>query len=134
MILKFVSALPQYIYGYDDSQNLYVNLFVGSDATIKLNGSNIAVKQTTGYPWNGNSKIEINPAQPKTFAVNMRIPGWAQGKENPFDLYRSAAPGAVTLKVNGKAVPVKTSRGYATISRTWKKVMLLNWSCPFSHA
>jgi DUF1680 family protein len=130
MILKFVSALPQYIYGYDDNKNLYVNLFVGSDANIKLNGSNVAIKQTTGYPWNGSSKIEINPAQPKAFAVNVRIPGWAQGKENPFDLYRSTAPGIVTLKVNGKTVLVKTSKGYATISRTWKKGDVIELNLP----
>ncbi|MES2809752.1 MAG: beta-L-arabinofuranosidase domain-containing protein [Bacteroidota bacterium] len=130
MILKFVSALPQYIYGYDDSKNLYVNLFVGSNATIKLAGSTIAIKQTTGYPWAGNSKIEINPAQPKAFAVNVRIPGWAQGKENPFDLYQSTAPGAVTLKLNGKALPVKVNKGYATISRTWKKGDVIELGLP----
>jgi DUF1680 family protein len=130
MILKFVSALPQYIYGYDDSNNLYVNLFVGSDATLKLNGSNIALKQTTGYPWAGNSEIAINPAQPQAFAVNVRIPGWAHGKENPFDLYTSTASGAVTLKVNGKNLPVKVNKGYVTINRTWKKGDVIALSLP----
>ena len=38
----------------------------------------------------------------KTFLLKVRIPGWAQGVENPYDLYRSGVKSAVNLKVNGK--------------------------------
>ncbi len=120
MILKMVSALPQYIYGYNDG-NVYVNLFVGSEANIKLNGSNVSLKQTTGYPWKGNAKVEVSLARPKAFTMNIRVPGWAQNKENPFGLYHSNVGGAVALKVNGKAIPLKINKGYATINRSWKK-------------
>ncbi len=120
MILKMVSALPQYIYGYNNN-NLYVNLFIGSEANIKLNGTNVLLKQTTGYPWKGNTKVEVNIAHPKTFTINIRIPGWAQNKENPFDLYLSNVGGTVALKVNGKTVPVQINKGYAVVNRSWKK-------------
>ena len=129
MILKMVAALPKYIYGYDD-KSLYVNLFVGSQANIKLNGTPVTLKQTTGYPWKGNSKIEVGINQPKTFAINIRIPGWAESKENPFDLYRSTTSGAVVLKVNGKAVPVTTAKGYASVKRQWKKGDVIELSLP----
>lgn len=120
MILKMIAALPQYIYGYDD-KGVYVNLFIGSEGKIKLKGSALTLKQTTEYPWKGYSKIEVNTATPKTFAMHIRIPGWAVGKENPFDLYHSKANGPVSLKVNGKAVAVNPVKGYATINRAWKK-------------
>ena len=43
----------------------------------------------------------------------MRIPGWARNQPVASDLYRYAAtPGATpTLKVNGKAVPLKVEKG-----------------------
>jgi DUF1680 family protein len=120
MILKMVAAMPQYIYGYNNNA-LFVNLFIGSSATIHLNGQNVVISQTTGYPWKGDTQIELNPAKAATFAVNVRIPGWALNKENPFDLYHSTNAGQVILKVNGKAVNVHPVRGYATITRQWKK-------------
>ncbi|MDB5155402.1 MAG: six-hairpin glycosidase [Mucilaginibacter sp.] len=129
MILKMVAALPQYIYGYDD-KSLYVNLFIGSEADLKLNGSGIMLKQTTGYPWKGDTRIEVNPKKPQTFAVNIRIPGWAEGKENPFDLYRSKTSGAVILKVNGKVVPVETVKGYVSVKRQWKKGDVIELTLP----
>ncbi|MBE9663504.1 glycoside hydrolase family 127 protein [Mucilaginibacter myungsuensis] len=120
MILKMFSALPGYIYG-QDGKAVYVNLFVGSEASLKVNGTEVLVKQSTGYPWKGNSKIELRTATTKAIPVKIRIPGWAQGKENPFDLYYSKTTGSVSLKVNGKAVPVKVDKGYVTITRQWKK-------------
>lgn len=120
MILKMVSALPQYIYGYSDT-NIYVNLFIGSEGNINLGGSNITLKQTTGYPWKGDMRIEVVTDKPKAFTMNVRIPGWAEKKENPFDLYSSNVRGNVILKVNGKTIALNQSKGYATINRTWKK-------------
>lgn len=121
MFLKVMAALPRYIYAYDTA-GIYVNLFIGSEAGIALSsGRKISVKQTTQYPWKGRSVIEVDPASESTFTVNVRIPGWALGKENPFGLYRSLAGAPVTIKVNGKKMPVMPVKGYASIKRTWKK-------------
>lgn len=129
MILKMVGALPQYIYAYDND-HLYVNLFIGSEASFKIKGSAVLLKQTTGYPWKGNSKIEVTPATNTTFAINVRIPGWAQGKENPFDLYQSKVKGVVSLKVNGQQVAVQPVKGYASITRLWKKGDVIELNLP----
>ena len=120
MILKMAGALPQYIYGYD-GEGIYINLFIGSEAAFSFSGSELHLRQTTEYPWKGQTKIEVNPSHPQAFAIRIRIPGWAQGRENPFDLYRSHIDGIVSLKVNGKAVEIHPEKGYATIHRTWKK-------------
>lgn len=128
MILKMVSALPQYIYGYN-SNAIYVNLFIGSSANIRLNANtNVRMHEETQYPWKGSVKISVNPAAPSAFTLNVRIPGWAEGKENPFDLYHSSVNGQVIMTVNGKPIPVNPVNGYAAINRTWKKgdVVILN--------
>ena len=129
MILKMVGALPQYIYAYDKDQ-LYVNLFIGSEASFRIGTTDVALRQTTGYPWKGVSKIEVIPASTATFTVHIRIPGWAEGKENPFDLYRSGASGPVSLKMNGHPIPITIVKGYASIKRSWRKGDVLELDLP----
>jgi len=131
MILKMAGALPQYIYGYDGS-DVYVNLFIGSDASLKIKGEDVLIKQTTGYPWKGNVRLEVNPQGTKTFAMKVRIPGWAEGKENPFDLYSSNLNGKPVLKVNGKGIPVDPQNGYVTINRAWKKGDVIELQLPMA--
>jgi DUF1680 family protein len=121
MILKMAGAFPQYIYAHNN-KSVYVNLFVGSRAEITLDPKNkVTISQETGYPWQGKVVVKVEPSTPLAFTLHVRIPGWAQGKENPFDLYTSTASQAVSLAVNGKAEPVKPVNGYAAITRKWKK-------------
>jgi len=121
MILKMVGALPGYIYATDDD-GVYVNLFIGSTAKMNLESvKNIEVKQVTNYPWKGSSIITINTPAAKKFSVHIRIPGWADGKENPYDLYTSNMKQTASLKVNGQPVQLHVVNGYAAIDREWKK-------------
>ncbi len=130
MILKMVSALPQYIYAHDD-KSAYVNLFIGSAATVSL-GTNrqVNLTQTTEYPWKGKSRIKIGKTTAGNFTLNVRIPGWAESKENPFGLYTSQVILPVTLSVNGKAATVNPVNGYASLTRTWKNGDVVELSLP----
>ncbi len=123
MFLKLMGALPGYIYAQDQS-SIYVNLFVGSTAKIQLTNQTVTLKQTTDYPWNGDVKIEVRPAQASEFDLHIRIPGWCQGAASPDDLYTASQRplnGAAHLKVNGKPVDnFEIVRGYATLHRRWQ--------------
>ncbi len=106
MFLKIMGAMPGYIYAQDED-GVYVNLFVGSRASVQAGGTNVALHQTTRYPWEGTVKIAVDPEEPATFNLNVRIPGWC----------RSA-----TLKVNGIPMPdVPRVSGYARLRRAWEK-------------
>jgi len=129
MILKMAGALPQYIYAYDD-KGVYVNLFIGSEAKIPFKGSALYLKQTTDYPWKGNVRFEVNTGRPKELAISIRIPGWAQGRENPFGLYHSHVSTAVVLKVNGRKITSRPEKGYVSLLRTWKKGDVIELSLP----
>ncbi|MXV52634.1 glycoside hydrolase family 127 protein [Pedobacter sp. HMF7647] len=131
MILKMIGVLPQYIYASDNA-GLYVNLFIGSEANISLSGNDISLRQTTGYPWKGDVQIEVNPTVVKSFTINVRIPGWAQGKENPDDLYNSNLSQKATVNVNGNPITANPVNGYLSINRTWKKGDVINVSLPMS--
>jgi DUF1680 family protein len=106
MFLKMMGAMPGYIYA-TDADSVYVNLFVGGKASIRLSGAAISIRQTTRYPWSGSVKIAVEPSVPASFALMVRIPGWCSGE---------------TVKVNGQRVATdERTRGYLRILRTWQQ-------------
>jgi len=123
MFLKLMGAMPGYIYAQDKS-GIYVNLFVGSKAQIRLADRKVFLNQTTDYPWRGNVKLTVEPAKASEFDVHIRIPGWCQGPSSSDDLYQiqnRPLTGDARLKVNGKVLEnMKIVHGYATLHRRWK--------------
>lgn len=124
MFLKIMGAMPGYIYA-QDQDDVYVNLFVGSQATVNLAKQKVVLTQTTDYPWNGHVRIAVAPRSAGEFGLNIRIPGWCQGAGAADDLYQAAgrpASGAAHFKVNGKEISdVKIAGGYAKLQRRWKR-------------
>src|SRR6185503_354577 len=96
------------------------------------NGRQIKLTQETRYPWDGNVKMTVNPDRNSIFTINVRIPGWARNEAAPGDLYRfvDKVDVAATLKVNGKAVPITINKGYASLSRTWKRGDIVELELP----
>ena len=126
-ITRFVASVSGYQYAKQDS-TIFVNLYAAGTADIALdNGTKVKITQETNYPWDGSVKMNVNPASPSTFALNVRIPGWAMAKAVPSDLYSfTSANGTADvkipeLKVNGVAVPtMRPVNGYVRINRAWK--------------
>ena len=121
-VTRFIPSIAGYIYGHA-GDSLYVNLFIGGSATVKMNGNRVAVTQETGYPWEGNVKLTLDPERPGDFTLCVRIPGWVGGKPIAGDLYRylDPSPNPVSIAVNGSPVRFKTEKGFARLSRSWKK-------------
>lgn len=123
MFLKLMSTLPSYIYATDASDRLYVNLFIGSKAKINLGGKTIAVTQTTRYPWDGDVRLAVDPAQRATFDLCLRVPGWCCGGESAGGLYTTEQHGAeaFAVRVNGQPAAVEALHGYAHLHRAWQR-------------
>jgi uncharacterized protein len=122
-ITRFMASVPGYIYA-QRGDALWVNLFVGSNAEIKLdNGRTVKMKQETRYPWDGTVKMTVNPDAADKFTIHVRIPGWARNEPVASDLYRFASNSreAAVLKVNGKRVPMQLDKGYVALTRSWKQ-------------
>jgi hypothetical protein len=66
----------------------------------------VALSETSGYPWSGEVRINVDPEAPATFDLKLRIPGWAKG---------------ATAAVNRERVALAPVNGYATIRRQWRK-------------
>jgi len=115
MFLKLMGMMPSCIYA-TDADSVYVNLFVGSRATMRVRGSDIAIRQTTRYPWDGHIRIAVEPAQPAEFAIMLRIPEWCRGE---------------TVRINGQPIPTdQRIRGYLRIARTWQRGDVLELDMP----
>ncbi len=118
---RFIPSLPQYVYAVKD-KNLYVNLFMGNTADVKVGGNKVELEQVTNYPWDGDITMNLKKASGK-WNLMIRIPGWVRGQVVPSDLYtyNDGKRLGYTVKVNGKAVESSLQDGYFVINRNWKK-------------
>ncbi len=118
---RFMPSLPQYIYAVKDN-HLYINLYAGNEATMKVGGKSVTVEQTTQYPWNGDIEVTVKKGS-GSFALNLRIPGWVRGQVVPSDLYNYADAKHLgySVKVNGQEMKADLQDGYFVVERKWKK-------------
>ncbi len=120
-ITRFLASVPGYVYAQSDD-GLYVNLYAASEAKVDVGGAAVTVTQETRYPWDGAVRVTVALERPSTFALRLRVPGWARGEAVPSDLYRFAGSASepVTLAVDGHAVPIELDHGYAVVRRAWQ--------------
>lgn len=133
-LCRFLASVPGYIYA-QSGNNLYVNLFAQSSSTIQLNKKlPVTIRQETKYPWDGLVKISVSPEKASTFALSLRIPGWAENQPVPSDLYSFVTPekDSVSVTVNGKTFRYKNEKGYAVIDREWKQGDVVSYFIPMT--
>jgi len=121
-VVRFLPSIPGYIYAVKGN-SLYVNLYIGSTASVRMNGQDIGISQETGYPWDGKIKLRINSPDEKNLKIMLRIPGWAGNQVVPSNLYSFAdshSSKPLEIKVNNKKSTYTIKDGYAIIDRTWK--------------
>jgi len=119
-VVRFVPSIPGYVYAVSPGR-LAINVYAAGHAaldlryricepgrsTVGLGCGKVTVTQKTRYPWDGNVLITLEPAQPGTFDVFLRIPGWCRGAK---------------IAVNGKPVEkIEIQNGYARLHRTWQR-------------
>jgi len=129
-LARLMAELPGLIYAQDDRQ-VYVNLFIGSEANIVVKGVKVKLTQTTDYPWNGTITLRVDPKRPVDTSFGIRIPEWTR---NPTQsaLYRlaQAAPDRPALTVGGKAVPLEPNAVTATVDGKWRKGDVITLTFP----
>lgn len=121
-ICRFIPSLPGYVYAVKHDQ-VYVNLFMGNEAELKVGGKKVSLHQETRYPWNGHVTLTVDKNSAGTFAMKIRIPGWVRNQVVPSDLYTYSDGKRLgySVKVNGEEVTSALEQGYFTIERKWKK-------------
>lgn len=89
---RLLAELPGLVYA-QQANDVFVNLYVESEATVTLDAGTVTVKQTTNYPWEGRVTLTVTGA-PKGSRVLLRAPGWLGAGPFASDLYRFSPPTA----------------------------------------
>ncbi|HTD98847.1 MAG TPA: glycoside hydrolase family 127 protein [Mucilaginibacter sp.] len=121
-VVRLIPSIPGYIYAQKGNA-VYVNLFISGEGNLTVNNQPLKITQENNYPWDGGLDFTIDPIKTIEMDLNIRIPGWAQNEAIPSSLYSYERKSAqqVEIKVNGMPVNYQIQKGYAVISRKWKK-------------
>ncbi|MFC1564964.1 glycoside hydrolase family 127 protein [candidate division KSB1 bacterium] len=131
-IVRFIPSVLGYIYAHR-GDDLYVNLFIDSRAEITMDKRNVSITQETDYPWSGRIRITVDPEyNDDKFTMNIRIPGWAQNRPVPTDLYTylGETDEKVSFRINGKSLEPIFVDGYAWLQRSWNKGDIIEVDIP----
>jgi len=118
---RFIPAVPNYIYAVS-ADEIYANLFVAGITNFNVDNQEFSIVQQTDYPWDGKVNFNIKTETPVEFTFKIRIPGWAQNRPVPSDLYKyiDDNPEEVKLLLNNRPVHVELSKGFVSLKRKWK--------------
>ena len=89
---------------FRDARSVFVNLYIPSTLRWTQGDSQIALTQKSEYPYDTHVQFEVKASRPAEFAVNLRIPAWAD---------------KASISVNGKREAAQAG-SFARVERQWK--------------
>ncbi|MHC1694904.1 MAG: glycoside hydrolase family 127 protein [Eubacteriales bacterium] len=110
-ITRFIASISNFLYATGQN-TLYIDQYMDSATTLKLDGKDVSLKQRTGYPWNGDILVDYK-GHPATLAL--RIPGWCTSYK---------------LTADGKDVSYELKNGYAYIKAEGDTAIRLSLDMP----
>jgi DUF1680 family protein len=120
-LARVMARLPELVYAQRDDE-LFVNLYAETKATVKLPQGQVQIDQATRYPWDGKVTLALQMSTPMEFTLRLRAPGWLGDAPVAGDLYRFARrpdDEPVTLVVAGRRMAAQIDRGWITLRRQW---------------
>ncbi len=118
---RLVPQVPGMMYAHDEN-DLYVTFFAESRTEVDLKGTRVKIEQVTAYPNDGEISVAVDPTEPTSFRLLLRIPTWARQQFVPGALYRFVDTNTETVRltVNGEDASLKLDKGFVTIQREWR--------------
>jgi len=89
---------------FRDARGVYVNLYIPSTVRWTQDRAQVSLTQTSEYPYESHVMFEVKASRPTSFAVSLRIPGWAEG---------------AWVSVNGRH-DAASAGTFARVQREWK--------------
>ena len=119
---RFVPSVASYAYA-TKGDDIYVNLFMNSEASLQIEGGELLIKQQSQYPWEGIIQLDFLNENAVEAEMHIRIPGWMLDKPVPSDLFifSDQQESQPLLRVNGEAVEIEMEKGYAVLQGEWKR-------------
>jgi DUF1680 family protein len=89
---------------FRDERGVYVNLYIPSTVRWTQGGAQVSLTQKGEYPYDAHVELEVKASRAAEFAVDLRIPAWAEG---------------ASVSVNGKREAVLAGT-FVSVWRKWK--------------
>ncbi len=89
----------------DSQDGLVAAAYAPCEVHTLLRGTAVQVIEDTNYPFHSTVRIVVNPAEPLSFPLLLRIPAWASG---------------TLITVNGQPCAPTIPASFARLERTWK--------------
>ena len=89
-LVRFLAAMPGFVYAQDKKDAIYVNLYLSSEAAFTVDGKELTLAVESDMPWGGKSRIGVSAKQEVRGTIKVRIPGWARNQPVPGTLYTYA--------------------------------------------
>jgi len=104
-ICRFLPSIGNYIYGVSENA-VWVNLYIGNKADVKVGRKTMTLSQETEYPWDGKVKITVGTESPVSAEIRLRLPEWCDR--------------SYTISVNGKSLAKhRFEKGYIVLPGKW---------------
>ena len=101
---------------FRDEGGVYVNLYIPSTVRWSHDGAQVALTQKSEYPYDSHVQFEVKTSKAAEFAVNLRIPSWAE---------------KASLAVNGKREAAQAGT-FTRVERKWKNGDRIDLEVPLS--
>lgn len=79
-LARLVSSIGSYAYS-ENEDTVFIHLYAGGTLEKEINGQNVSVKITSGFPWDGHVTVTVTAPQPAEMTLALRIPGWCSHYE-----------------------------------------------------
>ena len=127
-LARTLSSVSSYAFTEKDD-TLFVHLYIGSDIKKTVNGTDVSVRMTSEFPWNGKVTLQADSAD-TPFTLALRIPGWCTS-------YQVSLLGTAHNPISGSeaitgldASEYTIKNGYLYITRKWKESETLTLDFP----
>ena len=104
-IARLICSLGHYIYSSNDNE-LFVHLYMESEAEVASGRWSVKIKQETGYPWTDSVVITLNPSDAVELTMAIRLPSWCRdprptvNDEPPLDARELLRDGYIYIRRN----------------------------------
>jgi DUF1680 family protein len=121
-LIRFIPSMAGLLYS-TSGDTLYVNLYAGSEAHVRLENTTLEIRQDTQYPWSGRVDIAVSSMKDMPVVIKLRIPSWARNEVVPGNLYSylEEKTDSPVVRINGQSIEPPIRDGYLILEKSWKE-------------
>jgi len=105
-VMRLLASIESYL-ATRSANGLQIHHYAPADLEVALeDGSRLGLRMETGYPWQGQVRLEVTHTSQAPWSISLRLPRWSPG---------------FRLTLNGQAPDdLHSAQGYISLERAWQ--------------